>query len=342
MPRAADAGAAGGEAEPGPAGGDPPPRFQQLRNCALALVVAGCWADALPLALAAETRFPDKGEVPFWIACVQCRLGAPERALAALRAGLTRGHYWPDDWLFNDDDLEPLRERPELADIARESAAVRASAAAATAEPLEPVVLAGGGAAPAAVVLALHGWGQDADEFSVHWQAAATRGYTIVVARSRQQPTPGFCVWDDRDVARREVLDQLRRAVAHRGLAAAPLLTAGFSQGAGLAVELALDDGLATTSDGFSAAGFLAVAGGVKDAEPPPNGARFAAAAGRGMRGRVLVGDRDGALEDAHELAAAATAAGLRCVLTVTPGAGHEMPEPPGEPLAGELAALFD
>jgi acetyl esterase/lipase len=60
------------------------------------------------------------------------------------------------------------------------------------------------------------------------------------------------------------------------------------------------------------------------------------------MRGRVLVGDRDGALEDAHELAAAATAAGLHCVLTVTPGAVHEMPEPPGEPLAGELAALFD
>ena len=89
-------------------------------------------------------------------------------------------------------------------------------------------------------------------------------------------------------------------------------------------------------------AGFLALAAGVEDLEEPPGPDRLAPAAARGLRGRLLVGDRDVALEGAQALAQAAAAAGLSCALTVRPGAGHEMPEPPGELLAGELVALLD
>jgi hypothetical protein len=53
------------------------------------------------------------------------------------------------------------------------------------------------------------------------------------------------------------------------------------------------------------------------------------------------VGDRDEALDGARILAEAAAGADLSCALTVRPGAGHEMPEPPGEALAGELSALL-
>jgi predicted esterase len=246
--------------------------------------------------------------------------------------------------LLEDDDLEPLRRRPELAAIVRESA--RARTAAPRADSLEPVVLArsgesSGGAAPAALVLALHGWGQDADEFALHWRAAAERGYTVIVPRSSQQPTPGFFVWDDRQTARAEVAAQFRRACglasdgAGPGVAAAPLLLAGFSQGGGLAVDLAID------AEPAPSAGFLAVAAGAEDLAEPPGPDRLAPAAARGLRGRILVGDRDEALDGARVLAAAAATAGLSWPLTVRPGAGHEMPEPPGEPLAGELAAIL-
>ena len=316
------------------------PRFQPLRTAAFDLLAAGDYRGVLPLALEAEALYPAKGEAPFWLACVHCRLGDTEGALAALRAGLARGHYWPADWLLEDDDLEPLRGRPELEAILRESAAARSAGSGAGA--LEPVVLdpsgaTDGGATPAALVLAFHGWGQDADELALHWRAAAACGFAVIVPRSSQQPTPGFFVWDDRETALAEVAAQFRRAcgAVSDGAAAPPLLLAGFSQGGGLAVDLAID------AEPAPCVGFLAVAAGTEDLVVPPGPDRLAPAAARGLRGRLLVGDRDEALSGAHALAEAGARAGLSWALTVRPGAGHEMPEPPGELVADELAALL-
>jgi len=104
------------------------PRFQTLRTAAFDLFAAGDYLDVLPFAREAQALYPAKGEVPFWLACVHCHLGDTEGALAAWRAGLARGHYWPAEWLLEDDDLEPLRDRPEIAAIVRESAKARGSA----------------------------------------------------------------------------------------------------------------------------------------------------------------------------------------------------------------------
>jgi predicted esterase len=318
-------------------------RFQPLRSAVFDLFTAGDPGAALPVALEAEARFPAKGEVPFWLACIQCRLGDPDAALAALTAGLARGHYWPQEWLLEDDDLETLRARPELDPILRASA--RARIAASRAVDLDPVRLAapevGDDVAPVARVLALHGWGQDADEFALHWQAAAAHGFAIVVPRSSQQLSPGFFVWDDREIARADVTAQFCRAHAllpdlTEAAAPPPLLVAGFSQGGGLAVDLAVD------AEPAPSVGFLAIAVGVEDlAPPPPNPDRLASGAARGLRGRLLVGDEDEALAGAHALAEVADACGLKCALTVRPRAGHEMPEPPGRLLVGELTELL-
>ena len=200
----------------------PPRRFQPLRTAVLRLAEAGDYRGALPIALEAQAAFPAHGEVPFWLACIHCRLGDSAAALAALRAGLARGHYWPGDWLLGDDDMAPLRGSLELKAVVRESE--RARAAAARPGVLRPVGLDPPGppgppggvaetaASPRAVVVALHGWGQDAEEFALHWQAAVENGFRVLVPRSSQQPTPGFFVWDDREAARADVTAQLRSA----------------------------------------------------------------------------------------------------------------------------------
>ena len=328
----------------------PPRRFQPMRAAVLRLVEAGDCRGALPLALEAQAAFPAHGEVPFWLACIHCRLGDSAAALAALRAGLARGHYWPGDWLLGDDDMAPLRGSLELKAVVRESE--RARAAAARPGVLRPVGLDPPGppgppggvaetaASPRAVVVALHGWGQDAEEFALHWQAAVENGFRVLVPRSSQQPTPGFFVWDDRETARADVTAQLRSAPGsgQRRTSAdrvPPLLTAGFSQGGGLAVDLAID------ADPVTSVGFLAVAAGAEDLAALPDRDRLVAAAARGLRGRLLVGDRDDALAGAGALSDAAVGAGLACSLTIRPGAGHEMPEPPGRLLVDELIALL-
>ncbi len=204
-------------------------RFQPLRTAAFERLAGGDHAGALPYAVAARDLFPGKGEVPFWLACIHSRLGEPRAAVAALTAGLEAGHFWPQDWLLDDDDLEPLRERADFLDVVRESA--RAAAAAPPAR-LDPVVLAaasgtGRPRTPRAVVLALHGWGQDADEFALHWDATAAAGFSVVVARSSLQPCPGFFVWDDRERALEDVAGQLEAAWDHDDTAGAGRVLAG-------------------------------------------------------------------------------------------------------------------
>jgi hypothetical protein len=321
-------------------------RFQPLRTAAFARFAAGDYGGVLPFALRAEQQFPEKGEVPFWLACVHCRLGRPEAALAALRAGLERGLYWPQDWLLEDDDLEPLHGRADFAEVVR--AAAQAEAAAVPPETLTPVVLEPPTASapvdvPAARVVALHGWGQDADEFALHWRAAAAAGCRVLVARSSQEPCPGFFVWDDRERAVADIAAQVAVAGGPAGGRPATLLLAGFSQGGGIAIDLAVD-GLPAPAAGFAPAhpaGVLAVAAGLEDLAEPPSARRLAPAAARGLRAQLLVGDGDDAADDVRGLADALARGGLAERLTVLPGLLHEMPEPPGELLAAELLALL-
>ncbi len=213
--------------------------------------------------------------------------------------------------------------------------------------PLAPVVLPASFAGderrpPRAVVLVLHGWGQDADEFALHWAAAAAAGFAVVALRSSQEPCPGFCVWDDRGRALDDVTAQLAAArptlgggTAGDGASAPPLVMAGFSQGGGVAVDLAID-GLPAPPQGV-----LALAAGLDDLAEPPVAARLSAAGARGLRARLLAGEGDDALDDVRRLARVLEQAGTGGVLTVLPDLGHEMPEPPGGLLARELGGLL-
>jgi predicted esterase len=316
-------------------------RFQPLRAAAFERFAVGDYAAVLPIALRAQALFPQMGEVPFWIACVRARLGDAAAALEALDAGLRRGLYWPRGWLEEDDDLEPLRGRPDFAAVVEASAAASAHAATPSPAELRPVILEAAGRPARAVVLALHGWGQEPREFALHWRAAAEVGFTVAAVRSGQQPTPGFFVWDDRARARADVAAQFAAACGgpqpegDEAAAGRPLLIAGFSQGAGVAVDLAVD-GLPAP-----AAGFLAVAGGLEDLGETPAAPRLAAAAARGVRGRLLAGEHDEGLEDIRGLAQVLTEAGLTGGLTELCGLVHEMPEPPGAVLAEGLASLL-
>jgi hypothetical protein len=65
--------------------------FQRLRFEAFGFLAEGRYGDALPVAVEAVARYPRKGEVPFWLACIHCEQGRPGRALEALRGGLSRG-----------------------------------------------------------------------------------------------------------------------------------------------------------------------------------------------------------------------------------------------------------
>ena len=182
---------------------------------------------------------------------------------------------------------------------------------------------------------ALPGWGGDAVAFSRAWWAAADAGYVVVVPESSQMPTPGFFVWTDRETATADIEAVWSEAETAHGVAGLPLVAAGFSQGGGLAVELAL------AGRPVPAAALLALSAGTpEDVTPDPEAAARAAA--RGLRGRLIVGERDEhALPQARELARRLGEAGLECPLTIEPGLAHEPPRDFGARLPDLLAALI-
>ena len=317
-------------------------RFQQLRVGAFEHFAAGDYEKVLPAALAAEGEYPEKGEVPFWIACVYGATGRPRAALEALRTGLARGLYWPDDWLLEDDDLAPVRADTGFAAVVAESARLRTLTEKAATPPAAVTLPAWTGGtraatstSPRAIAVTLHGWGQTAEEHAAEWIGVAAAGVAVVAPESAQEPTPGFFVWDDRAAARAAVAAQVRRALGRLHAGEAPLVLAGFSQGGGLAIDLALD------GDPLQAAAGLALSSGAEDLEAPPTTPRLRAATGRGLRIRLVAGERDAALPGARGLAAALAGAGIDCPLLVVPGAGHEMPSPESGLLLGEVEALL-
>ena len=76
-----------------------------------------------------------------------------------------------------------------------------------------------------------------------------------------------------------------------------PLALAGFSQGGGIAVDLAVA-GLPAP-----ACCVLAISSGLDDLARPPGADRLSAAAARGVRARLLAGEGDDALDDVRRLA---------------------------------------
>jgi predicted esterase len=114
----------------------------------------------------------------------------------------------------------------------------------------------------------------------------------------------------------------------HSGL---PVVIAGFSQGAALAIWLILAGRIPSNR-------FIAVNPGFVTS--PRLDPLLAAAASRHVTGRVIVGELDADLAEAARLHAGMTSAGLDVGLTTLAGLGHDMPRPFGPHLVRILDDL--
>jgi len=245
-----------------------------------------------------------------------------------LREGNDDGLWWPPEWLLDDEDLAPLRRGDGLEEVVAASQRLRAAHVREHQTP-DPIVLtpppaAGAGRPPAGsapgLLVALHGWGEQAADFVEPWRAATRAGLLVVVPESSQELTPEFFVWDDRERARDDVARALSRSCAPWNVDERRSLYAGFSQGGGLAVSWALAGGPLRTG------AFLALGTGLSDVAPDAPRALDQAAA-RGARGRLIVGAADEALDDAHALHEALRRDGVSSDLQVVSGLGHDLPD---------------
>ncbi|NEA64597.1 phospholipase [Streptomyces sp. SID12488] len=305
--------------------------YRALDETVSRLYAEGRLADALKAVEDAAPRIPSRrADTAHLAACLLTLTGRPEDALAELRTALADGGaWWSPTILVDDDDLAAVRDLEGFTALLRESTARHATA---TGVPLPPVVRRPQGAAPRGVLVVLHGADQDAALAAEQWAAAVDAGLVLVAVDSSQRSTPLYRSWPDIGVGIRDITAAL--AELDEADASLPLLAAGFSAGARVAVLWALSDAAVRPS------GFLAVGPALTPAHLDEE--QRARAAQGAVRGRILVGDQDDDVTpevyDAHAVLAEA---GADVTLETIPGLGHDFPSGFGRSLPGLLEQLL-
>jgi predicted esterase len=295
------------------------PEFHDLREHIMDLFGEGLNAQAVEAARRAWVRYPARGEIPFWIACGLSLLGRHGQALMVLEQAVGQGLWWDSEWLEHDDDLAPLRSRPEFAGIVGRSSRLREIYLSSytprtivwTPDPHAMEAL------PA--VVALHGWGGRAEDFVESWRPLLASGWTVVAPESSQVLSPEFFVWTDRATAGLDLAAAYRQVCSEYLIDEQQLIAAGFSQGGGVAVSSALG------GQPFPATRFMVFGTGISDVDPVALQS-LDHAANRQVRGWMAIGQDDPALADAIGLRDELDGHGIDCRLEIMAHAGHTIP----------------
>ncbi len=260
-------------------------QYRLFRSEVHRLYQTGDYSAALDQLNRSAQAYPDQAPLINYIRICLLALSAPvPAALSALQQALDQGYWYLPATLQADPDLASLQGNPEFEHLAA-ICAERFAQAAKTARP-ERIVLTPPADTPAPypVLLAFHGRNAAAASSRPYWESLAERGWLVALLQSSQVSGVGSFTWDDRQRSigeTRQHFDELSSSYPvqwHR------LVLAGFSQGAGLAIWLALHKLL-------PAMGFIAVAPflhGVEDLIELPE----ATPANR-LRGYLLTGDLD-------------------------------------------------
>ena len=301
-----------------------PENFYNLQKQIFELYNLGKYRDALTLAEEAASRFPGKDDrTTYWKACLRSRLGELGEALQVLNEATRRGLWWSEKALKTETDLDPVRERPEFKIFLAECERMK-HIADRTAKP-ELTVLTPTGYSPGEVrpvMIAFHPRGEDFEDFVGLWRHALSKGVIVAFPRSSQLLTSHSRCWDDLARSEREVADMYSQLSRIYKLDKEKTILSGFSQGATLAIYLALKGSIRVR-------GFIAVA--PASSVIPSHSEEFAsfvkAAEKPGLKAWLFVGDKDRFFERVSILHSNMKVNGLRFEYVVEPGLGHAYPD---------------
>lgn len=248
------------------------------------------------------------GERPDWQwyqrAGEEVAAGNLEAAEQIVAAALDAGHLWRVSLLATP-ALHPLQGRPRF-----EAAAAEARRRASDRH-LAPQVLVAtpDRATLAPLLLVLHGATGNAATELARWRSATEHGFIVAAAQSSQPATAdGFC-WDPP----RDRVWQDLRAIAGMLPPHARVVVAGFSQGAWIALNLALEGQVVVASSVVMVAPFAG-----PDRNLPP--------AWRRMKVSILIGEKDIYRDPVERLAEQLKQSDHHVSLEVVPGLGHAYP----------------
>ena len=305
--------------------------WSEVQDRVFALYGEGKLKEALTEADRAARDFPDRlTRTSYWRACLHSLLGEKGEALGILQDAVDRGAWWSEATLKSEEDLASLRDLSEFQAILR--AFVDLSAAAAGKARLELAIVQPkrtGSASLPPLLLALHSRGATAPAFARNWESAADGGVVVAVPQSSQMCASDQYCWDDEAKAAVEVEQAYARLAEECRFDPDRVILAGASQGGRLAIKAALK------GEPFRSRGFIVVVPALRDISEFT--VHLSAASSRGVRGYMVVGDKDRFYKGACDLRDAMQVNGFACAMDVRPGMGHSFPKDFGETLPRAL-----
>ena len=303
--------------------------YPEMRGVVVDLYGQGRYAEAAAILAGAVPRYPDQVMAnTFNLALMFASQGNGEEAARALEDGYRRGIFY-SKWAFDGAPWDTLAGSAAFAEAVARNDEIIAEAQAAATMKLEVAVPAGytpDRTYP--LFIALHGGGENLEQFRPHWTSPRLRNEFIVAyVQSSQVAGPDGYHWQDEAITRRELSAAYREITAKYQIDPRRVLIGGFSSGGyGTLVT--------TFEDALPVSGFVILCPEVP-ADPSPEAVEKAVRGG--IRGSLLTTERDRRLERQRDYVAGLTAQGLDVRLVVTPDIGHWYPENLEELIDGAL-----
>lgn len=289
--------------------------FRELTEKIVYLYNEKKYADALQLLEQNSDCFPLQApRTTFWKMCLLSLSGRSEEVIPVFQKGLAAGLWWAQGQ-FADPDLDAVRDMPEFKHLVAvsqekyEEARTQIKRDQAVLLPEVP----DSGRYP--LLIALHGRNGNKDSYLEFWEAARQRGWLVVSPQSTQPLFDGAYCWDDPALGIADVLFSYEQISQQYQIDPQRILLAGFSQGSGMAMYIAL-------SGKINARGFIGVASfWDKPASlvPQTDGAKL-------VRGYFVIGEQDHTLENAKEVKSVLKENNIQFAEELHPNLGHDFP----------------
>jgi predicted esterase len=306
--------------------------FQELTDEMTDLYAQGRYANALELVEQHAHSFPEHvARTTFWKICLLSLCGRAEEVISVFQRGLDSGLWWADRQ-FTDTDLNAVRDLPKfkrLMDISIE----RYREAQKHIKPERVLLEPDTYDSTIPLLIALHGGGGNKEWNLKEWDIARRRGWLVLLPQSTHSIFPNGYWWaDDLEQRLRDIQVHLEEILQSYPVDRTQIVTAGMSQGSGMAICTAL-------SGKFPVRGFISIAIGWQDTSIIADLARHSHI--QGVRGYFVTGEKDQFLPSARDIQKILLDNNVPFDEEVYPDLGHEWPPDLEKSFDSAIAFIF-
>jgi predicted esterase len=297
--------------------------FDEYYNEALQHYASGDYTTVYDLLTADEAHYPDhSGEILYLRSCMAARMGNNALALDLIRQALDQGIWYGETMIRQTPSWQHLQGDPAFEQLA--AASIQQEKAAGVTPQLflrEPE----GGCSPTdpcPTLLALHGNGDNARHSLQGWGSVADQGWLLAAAQSSQAGMAGFYVWDNQEIALRELAGHYATLRDGHDIDPTRVVIGGFSMGGETALR-------ATLLGTVPVRGFILLGPGGPTIDTPDEWLPLILSAKeRGLRGYIFLGESDSTVphDEIRALVSLLNDHGTPTTLETVPNLAHDYP----------------